>query len=576
MTLRNPLFLVLAALFCCLAVGCHPAGPPSGPPAKVGPSVPARDSLAQYAVPLPAGTKPWFEDRAVALGVDFKMGHNGKTPLDVLEMMGPGCAVCDLDGDGHADILIVGQTGTTPGGRCALYRNNGDGTFKDVTSGSGLEAPGSYMGVAIADIDNDGKPAILLTGYGIVKLFRNLGHCKFQDITRGSGLEARSPTAWATSAAFADVDRDGLVDLYIGRYVVFDDKSLKFCDYGLPASCGPIFYDPQIGSLYKNLGHGKFKDITQAWGLDAHGKCLGVVFADVDNDGWPDLYLANDEMPGDLFMNDKGKGFHNTGTAAGVGLSGDAQMQGAMGVDFGDYDRDGNLDLFVTTYEFEPKSLYRNKGGGMFGIVSAETGIGPPTRPFVGFGTKFIDVQNRGWLDLAMVNGHIHDNQEKIDKLGHFKQPMQLFMNEGGKTFTDRTREAGPGFTTPAVGRGLAIGDLNDDGLEDIVITDLEGPVRVLMNRASPHGAWLRIRLEGTKSNRMGIGARITLTAGGQTWIKEATTGGSYLSASDPRVHFGLGSINIVDKVEVRWPSGRHSVVVNPRVPGDLTIREPK
>lgn len=567
--------LLLLALFGCLTAGCTHTKSASEPPTHGSETAPAQSVFAAYAAPLPAGTQPWFEDRAAALGIDFKMGHNGKTPLNVLEVMGPGCAVCDLDGDGHADILIVGQTGTTPGGRCALYRNNGDGSFKDVTAGSGLEAPGMYMGVAIADIDNDGKPDLVLTGYGVVKLFRNLGHCKFQDVTRDSGLEAKSPASWATSAAFADVDRDGLVDLYIGRYVIFNDKSLKFCDYGIPASCGPIFYDPQIGSLYKNLGHGKFKDISQQWGLDAKGKCLGVAFADVNNDGWPDLYLANDEMPGDLFINDKGKKFHNIGTEAGVALSGSGQMQGAMGADFGDYDRDGKLDLFVTTYEFEPASLYRNIGSGNYGIVSAQTGIGAPTSPFVGFGTKFIDVQNRGWLDLAMANGHIHDNQEKIDKLGHYKQPLQLFMNQDGKTFEDRTREAGPGFTTPAVGRGLAIGDLNDDGLEDIVVTDIEGPVRVLMNRSQTHGDWLRITLEGMQSNRMGLGARVTLTAGGQTWIKEATTGGSYLSASDPRVHFGIGSLNRVDRVEVRWPSGKRSVVVNPPVPGDLRIREP-
>ncbi len=576
MSVRTRRLFIPLAVMLCLGAGCFHGTPPVVSPASVVVPAPGGIGFAQYTAPLPSGTQPYFEDRAAALGIQLTMGHHGKTPLTVLEVMGPGCAVCDLDGDGHADILIVGQTGTTPGGRCALYRNNGDGTFKDVTAGSGLEVPGMYMGVAIADIDNDGKPDILLTGYGVVKLFRNLGNCKFQDITRESGLEAKSSTAWATSAAFADVDRDGLVDLYIGRYIVFNDKTIQFCDYGIKASCGPIFYDPQLGSLYKNLGHGKFKDISREWGLDAKGKCLGVAFADIDNDGWPDLYLANDEMPGDLFMNQKGKKFRNTGTEAGVALSGSGQMQGAMGLDFGDYDRDGKMDLFITTYEFEPKSLYHNTGGGMFGIVSAQTGIGPPTTPFVGFGAKFIDVQNRGWLDIALVNGHIHDNQEKIDKLGHFKQPLQLFMNEDGKTFTDRTREAGPGFTEPAVGRGLAIGDLNDDGLEDIVMTDVEGPVRVLINRSQAHGNWLRIAVEGTKSNRMGIGAKVTVTAGGQKWIKEVTTGGSYLSASDPRVHFGLGSLTAVDRIDVQWPSGRQSVVLNPHIPGDLKIREPQ
>jgi hypothetical protein len=504
------------------------------------------------------------------------MGHNGKSPLTLLEVMGPGCAVCDFDGDGHADILVVGQAGPVANGKCALFRNNGNGTFTDVTKGSGLEEPGNYMGCAVADIDNDGKPDILITGYGIVKLFHNLGGCRFEDITKGSGLESPSPYSWATSAAFADVDHDGLVDLYIGRYVAFNDKTIQFCNYGVPKSaCGPIFYDPQVGSLYKNLGHGKFKDVTRIMGLDtAHGKTLGVAFADVNGDGWPDLYLGNDEMPCDLFINEHGKRFRNAGSELGVALSGSGQPQGAMGVDFGDYDHDGRLDLFVTTYEFEPDSLYRNGDAALFTSVDQQTGIGPATSAFVGFGTKFIDIDNRGWLDLVIANGHIHDNQEIIDKLGAYRQPMQLFVNQDGKSFVNKTREAGPGFCSPAAGRGLAIGDLNDDGLEDIVVTDIEGTVRVLMNRNADKNNWLRVTLVGKDCNRMGIGARVTVRAGAEKWVAEATTGGSFCSASDARVHFGLGKLADVDAIEVRWPCGKVSVITHPHVPGDLTIRE--
>ena len=559
-----------------LISGCHSAAPKE--PAKPAPSSTVNRYLENRT--LPAGFKSWFEDEAKSLGVSTTMGHNGKTPLTVLEVMGPGCAVCDLDGDGHADILVVGQDGPVGKGQCALYRNDGKGKFTNVTKGSGLEAPGNYMGVAVGDIDNDGKPDIVITGYGVTKLFRNLGGFKFQDITKGSGIESPTSTSWATSAAFADVDRDGKLDLYISRYVVFNDKTLQFCDYGLKASCGPIFYDPQIGSMYRNIGGGKFKDVTREWGLDgARGKTLGVAFADVNGDGWPDMYLGNDEMPGDLFINlgshpQNGRRFRSTGVESGVGMSGSGQMQGAMGVDFGDYDRDGRPDLFVTTFEFEQKSLYHNGEGALFNISSQQTGIGPATSNFVGFGTKFIDVNNDGWLDIVIANGHIHDNQAKIDKLGSYAQPLQLFINDSGKTFSNRTLEAGQGFTTPAVGRGLATGDLNDDGLVDVVVTDVEGNVRVLMNHTEDHNNWLRISLVGTTCNRMAIGARVTVKTGQETMTAECTTGGSYLSASDPRLHFGLGKNTQVDSICVAWPDGKTTVLKNPHVPGDVTIKE--
>ena len=529
------------------------------------------------APPAPTAASGWFEDRTAAAGITFRQGHGGKSPLTILETIGSGCAIFDYDGDGHADILLIGPTGASSTGHCALYHNNGNGTFTDVTAGSGLEAPGMYTGCAVGDIDNDGKPDLLLTGYGVVRLFRNLGGGKFEDITRGSGLEAPSPTAWATSAAFADIDHDGLLDLYIGRYVEFNPGTLQFCSFGKTlSSCGPASYNPQFGSLYRNLGHGRFKDVTRAMGLgQAQGKCLGVVFADVNGDGWPDLYLGNDEKPGELYINQKGKGFRNVAAEAGVAVAEDGKPQGAMGVDFGDFENTGRPGLFVTTYEAEPDSLYSNAGAGSFLDRSLASGIGPRTTLMVGFGTKFLDVANAGWLDLAIANGHTRDNEEQIDSMTHYAQPLQLFQNEQGKTFTERTQEAGPGFSRPAVGRGLAIGDLNDDGKVDILATDLEGPPRLLINRFPHSGGWLRVRLQGTHSNRMGIGAKVTVVAGTRRWTAECTTGGSYLSASDVRLHFGLGALQAVTRVEVDWPSGRHSVVQNPRVPGDLTIQEP-
>lgn len=535
--------------------------PAAAPPVQAAPSGPA-----------------WFEDIAASSGITFALGHKGKTPLTVLEEMAAGAAIADFDGDGLMDIFLVGQEGTGNTGRCALYKNLGNEKFQDVTAGSGLEEPGYYMGCAVGDVDNDGKPEILVTGYGVNRFYRNLGKNKFADVTKQAGLQSPTPTSWHSSAGFADIDNDGKLDLYIGRYVVFDDKALQFCDYvngKVKSSCGPRFYDPQIGSLYRNLGNLRFQDVTRATGVDeTKGKCLGVAFADINDDGWVDFYVGNDESPGDLFINEKGRKFRENASPAGVALSYGGEVQGAMGIDWGDYDRNGQFDLVVTTYQFEPTSLYAAVGEGFYQNRSVEAGLDQATRPMVGFGAKWVDIDNDGWLDLPTANGHIHDNQELIDKLSTYRQPMQLFMNQQGKSFADKTAEAGPGFTTPAVGRGLAVGDLNNDGLQDLVVSDLEGTVRVLLNRKKETGRWLRVRLEGTKSNRQGIGARVTVSAGQERWIAEATTGGSYFSASDPRVHFGLGSVEKIDRIEVRWPSGKRSVVANPRPDSEIQVKE--
>ncbi|CEK12862.1 CRTAC1 family protein [Chthonomonas calidirosea] len=519
---------------------------------------------------------PWFEDRTLQSGITFQLGHlPHPSPLNILQTIGTGCALFDFDGDGHLDLLLVGQTGTRSSS-CALYHNNGNGTFTDVTPGSGLEKPGFYLGCAVGDFDNDGRPDILLTGYGVLKLFRNVGNGRFEDVSEEAGLFSPSPTSWHTSAVFFDFDRDGYLDLYVGRYVIFNSKTLQLCNYGkYKSSCGPIFYDPDFGSLYHNNGKGHFTDVTHELGLDnAHGKCLGVTVADVNGDGWPDLYLANDEMPGDLFINEKGKSFRNEGLLRGVALNGAGEMQGGMGVDFGDYDNDGLIDLFVATFEGEPDSLYHATHSGIFEYASINVGIDQPTRNMVGFGTKFIDTNNNGWLDIVIANGHIHDNEDLLDKFNRYRQPMQLFMNQAGHTFIEMSQQAGPGFTTPMVGRGLAIGDVNNDGLLDIVATDLEGRPRLLINQTPQAGNWIRLTLEGRSSNRMGLGAHATLTAGGNTWTRQCTTGGSFFSASDPRIHFGLGSVKEVEKIEVIWPSGKRSTVVRPPINKDIRVVE--
>lgn len=591
LTSKIPLTLWrLALLIAALSlVGCEKLGEGKKPVDKVQKNEPVR--LPQHYTPILPG---WFENIATKAGVTFRLGHGGRSPLRILETMGTGCAALDFDNDNLPDLFFVGQTGTDSEGKSMLYKGKGDGTFVDVSKESGLQTPGMYMGCTVGDFNNDSLPDILVTGYGVVRLYKNLGQLRFQEVTKGSGLEAPSKISWATSAAFFDYDKDGLADLYIGRYVKFDETSLQFCDYGeVKASCGPNFYDAQHGSLYKNLGNGKFKDVTVAMGIDAaHGKCLGVTVADVNNDGWLDLYLGNDEMPGDLLINEKGKKFHEDGLARGVALAGDGQFQGAMGVDFADHNRDLLPDLIVTTYEFEPNSLYNNTSEGIYKPMSQAMGLDHRSRMMVGFGTKFADFNNDGWLDLAITNGHIHDNQEKLDKNSHYRQSMQLFMRENNRietetkgqitsaavatnVYADRTPEAGAAFTEPAVGRGLATSDLNNDGLVDVVVVDLEGQARVLLNRMPNPGNWLRVRLQATRSNRMALGAKVFVYSEDQKWMAECTTSGSYLSSSDPRLHFGLGTIKKVDRIEVKWLSGRTSTISNPPMGKETVIIEP-
>lgn len=558
-----------------LSMGCGPRSESDAKEAKK-PSFIKRQ--VEQDTKLPDVPVPTFEDRTAQAGITWRLGYKPRPkPLTLLEIVPGGCAAVDLDGDGNTDLLFLGIEGVGNTGKCALYKGKGDGTFTDVTAGSGIETPGFYMGCAVADIQNDGKPDIVLTGYGVVRLYINLGNLRFRDATAGSGLEAPTKTTFNSSAGFADYDRDGLPDLYIGRYAKFDSTVTQWCNYsGVESGCGPLMYDAEIGSLYKNLGNGKFQDVTVKVGMDsAHGKCLGVVWCDYNNDGWPDLYLGNDEMTGDLFLNEKGKRFKNVGVMAGVALTEEGQFHGAMGVDFGDFDRDGKFDLVVTTFQNEATALYRNNGDGLFTNLSRPSGVDMATRPLVGFGVRFVDLDNDGWLDLPIANGHIYSNAEQVDKNITYAQPMHLLMNFKGERFYDRAKDAGPGFAGGFVGRALAASDLNNDGLVDLVAVDLEGAPRVLINTTKNPRKWLRVTLEGRKSNRMALGAVVTVKSGQAHWVAQCTTSGSYLTGNDPRVHFGLGDIERVDSVEVRWPNGAVSSVKNPKVPGDLKMVEP-
>jgi enediyne biosynthesis protein E4 len=530
-----------------------------------------------------------FRDVAAASGIRFVDGHGGRSPLNIRETAGHGCAFLDVDGDGRLDILLVGEP------RCTLYRNRGGAvpTFEDITAAAGLDLKGDWMGCATGDYDNDGRVDLALTGYRCAALLHNEGG-RFRDTSTGIPL-ARG--AWNTSAAFFDADGDGLLDLYVGAYVQFDHSTLQLCDYsGVLTACPPTYYDPERGHLYHNLGNGRFADITRQAGLGtAHGKTLGVAAADYDGDGRTDLYLANDGMPGDLFHNRGGR-FVNVGSESGTAFNYDSREQAGMGVDWGDYDNDGRLDLVVSTFQYEPTSLYHNQGHP--GTVSSfpdraenfphnapsappafieeafPAGIGDATLNRLGFGIKFFDADNDGDLDLIQANGHVQNNAGRIFPGVTYRQSTLLFENIGDGRFRDISASAGEALARPIVGRGLAVGDYDNDGSVDVLIANLEGAPLLLHNETLHPGRSLTIRLVGRASPRDGTGAPVTLRAGGRTQVREAGTGGSYLSAGDPRLHFGLGAAALADSLTVRWPSGITQTLHHVPAGKELTIHE--
>jgi hypothetical protein len=506
---------------------------------------------ARPATPPAAG--PAFTDVTAASGVRFTFQRE---PVNIRQTVAPGVALWDYDGDGILDLFLVGQEGATEGGGGRLYRGHGDGTFEDVTARSGLGIRGPWMGCAVGDVDGDGHPDLLLTGFGDLRLFRNRGDGTFADSTHGSGLEVTSALAWSTSAGFADVNHDGKLDLLVGRYARYDGA------VGKAKWWSPGSYPSQQPSLYLGTGGGRFQDVTQAWGLGASkGKTLGVAFADANGDGYPDVYLANDEMPCELWVNEGGRRFRERGTASGLAYNYNGSTQAGMGTDWGDVNGDGKLDLIVTNFEAEPFSLYLNDGDGFFKHVSYQMGIAEVTTPYVGWGAKFLDYDNDGVLDLFFANGHVRPHPEKGGSQTAYEQPLMLFHGGGGRF--QLVELAASGLGGPVSARGVAVGDIDNDGRADVVAASVAGPCRILRN-TGPSGHWLGIVLKGTGGNSMAIGARVTVSSGGKTQVREVSTGGSVLSASDPRLLFGLGTASQVDYVEIRWPTGaveRHADV---------------
>jgi len=505
-----------------------------------------------------------FTDVAAEAGIKF-VHYRGNDGIPInREIFGPGGCVADFDGDGYQDIYFVNGRDLYERGisaRNALYHNNGDGTFTDVTERAGVPGTGYGFGCVWGDYDNDGFPDLFVTQYGRNVLYHNNGDGTFADVThkaRVAGTE--SGTVFHSGATFFDYDRDGRLDLYVGGYVNLDTGP-RYCAFaGVRTSCPPAAYNGSANILYHNNGDGTFTDVTTSSGIsEPRGKNLAVGAADYDNDGWPDLFVANDGLPAYLFHNEHGK-FNEIGMAAGMGLAGLGNTMAAMCISLGDYDNDGWLDLFVSDFQQSTDHVFHNDSKGGFLDVSHQVGVAGPTFSVLSFGGGFFDYDNDGWLDLFIANGHVYPEVEQVQPSTHFKQINTLFHNEGKGRFVETTKLAGNGFKTPYVSRGVAFVDLDNDGFVDIVVSNNGDPPLLLHNGGGNGNHFVNFRLVGTKSNRDAMGARIRAVAGGLSQIREIAGGGSYLSQSDLRANFGLGKASRVQSVEISWPSGHRQV----------------
>ncbi len=514
----------------------------------------------------PDGSDPpvfQFEDLQAGSGLEFPLAYDRSREIGIKETIGHPAAVLDADGDGRLDILLGGPN------RVELFRNLGHWKFRRMTE-TGLRQPGYWQGVAVGDVNNDGQPDIFLSGFGCVALYLNRGDCRFRDVTAESGLGDIQPDSWETSAALADVDLDGRLDLYVGRYLDLAGRA-GACTYpgGIVTACAPTDFAAQRGFLYRNLGGARFTDVTAQFGLaDADGKTLGVAFGDANNDGYPDLYLANDQVPCDLYINQSGRRFLKAGAASGTALGVNGSVQAGMGVAFGDFDEDAREDLAVSNYRGEPVSIYHNDGTNHFSNAAYTSGIGPATTPFVGWGVQWVDLDNDGRLDLVIANGHPLHRIHELDDATDTRQPFQFFRNLGNGRLAEAS-VVGNGHPRPIAGRALCTGDFDDDGRMDLLISDIEGDPLLLRNVTLTPNHWLRVRLNATAVIE---GAAIHLHTGDRTLLRYCSTSGSYLSASDPRVHFGCGPIDGPLTVEVRWPGGATELRENIRPDTDLVL----
>ncbi len=530
----------ILVLFSLLSLGCLAQGPPT----------------------------PRFEDVSQQAGLTVP---NIAEPEQhyIIESTSGGVGFIDCDNDGKLDVVTVNSSTVDRyrnGGdlMVTLYHQDAGLKFTDITLAAGLTRKGWGMGISVADFDNDGWQDLYVTGYGGNVLYRNLGNCKFEDVTEKAGLRAGG---YSTGAAWGDFDRDGYVDLFVPRYLSMDLNKLpkpdsvdKLCDFqGISMECARRGHTGESDFLFRNRGDGTFEDVSKKAGVDDPGHYLGMqgIWADYDNDGWPDLYVTNDGGPNYLYHNKHDGTFEDVGLYSGAALSLEGQERGSMGVDFGDLDHDGRLDIFVTNFAGEGNALYWNQGERGFTDISWPSGIARPSASYVGWGTAFFDMDNDGWLDLLVANGHVFPQMDNVKGSAPYRQPLELFRNSRNRTFENVTALAGLDKLVPASRRGAAFGDVNNDGKVDILLLNVGAPPTLLINRTQTDNHAVLFRLVGTKSNRAAIGARVTVTTGSFAQFSEVRSGSSYCSQNDLRLHFGLGKDAEISSTEVAWPSGK-------------------
>ncbi len=537
--------------------------------------------------PAPPAATDWrFEDVSAQAGIAFTHVHGGSGRRYLVETMGSGGGFLDADGDGWMDILLLqgqplpghAREGESLGSR--LFRNRGDGRFEDVSAGAGLDDIGYAQGACFGDIDNDGRIDIHVAVFGPDRLLRNLGGGRFEDVTTTSGID--NP-AWASACAFADIDRDGWLDLYVVNYLDAGIERHVRCGPAQESQyCHPDVHAGVPDRLYRNLGNGRFEEISARAGIriedPAEAKGLGVAFADLDGDGWQDIYVANDSTRNFLFMNRGDGRFEEVGVLHGAAYNEHGRTEAGMGIAAADVDGDGATDLFVTHLDFETNTLYRNLGNGMFEDYTVASGLGGPSVTRVGFGTVAFDAELDGDSDLFVANGHVLDNIAALNPSLSHAQPDQLFLNDGSGRFVEAFGGAGGVlFGAAEVSRAAAAGDIDNDGRVELLVTANNGPARLWRNRTPTANRWIGLHLRSRHGGRDAIGARVRLLAGGRWRSAEVRAGSSYQAQEDPRLVFGLGALERIERIEIRWPEGEAQVLVDPGLALDAyhAIRQP-
>ena len=518
-----------------------------------------------------------FTDVTDSAGIRFQQNNGAFGKKYLPETMGSGGAFLDYNGDGWLDIFLVNGTNWPDGKKKApsypaLYRNNRNGTFTDVTRQAGLAVESYGMGVTAADYDNDGDCDLFLTALGPDRLFQNQGDGTFKDVSKKSGVG--NDPAFGTSAAFFDYDRDGNLDLFVANYVRWSRETDIYCslDGEKKSYCTPQAYHGATPRLYHNKGDGTFEDVTKQAGLfDETNKGLGVLIFDYDNNGWPDIMMANDTQPNKLWQNMGDGTFEDVGVIAGIAFSEDGVARGAMGIDAADYDRSGYQSVIIGNFSNQMISLYHNEQNGIFIDDAPTSSVGPDSLLSLTFACFFFDYNLDGYPDIYAANGHVEDSVNEVQKRVTYKQPPQLFENLDGRQFRDVAKAMGAEFAAPRVARGAAYGDFDNDGDLDLLITTCGGPAKLFRNDGGNRNHWVSFDLQGVKSNRDGVGALVKVKSGDVVQSVQVKTGGSYCSQSQLRATFGLGELNRIDSVEIDWPSGEKQVVNN--VPVNRIVR---